>query len=396
MASQELIALPEGYERFHRQAYLNYQFNRAHALGFADRAELAEAARRIRSAAECPAVFERLSAQAAAADRLRHAAGYLRLAEFFTPPRSPAKAERYRRLQKLYDAAFAGTGVERLHVPYGAASLPAYYLPAAPLPTGRGPATAAASRETVLLHGGFDSVIEEFHAVWQRIAAAGFDVVAFEGPGQGGARAVYGLTSDHDWEKPVGAVLDHLGLERSALVGLSMGGYWALRAAGREPRIHRVVSWPPVYDWLHRVPPGVRGPTRSMLGHRRFMRWSVRARARLFPTLRTVVEQVLYLVDSEDPADAVDWFLAMNEGHLDSERVWQDVLLLCGEHDAFQPPVLARAQARALTSARSVTVRTFTAAEHADQHCQMGNLDLACRVLTDWLRGPPPSGAPGA
>ena len=151
-----------------------------------------------------------------------------------------------------------------------------------------------------------------------------------------------------------------------------------------------------MYDWLHRVPSGFRGPVRSMVVHRRFMRWSVRARARLFPTLRAVVEQVLYMVDSEDPADAVDWFLAMNADHLGSARVWQDVLLLCGEQDAFQPPVLARAQARALTSARSVTVRTFTAAEHADQHCQMGNLDLACRVLTDWLRDPQPSGTSNA
>ncbi len=81
----------------------------------------------------------------------------------------------------------------------------------------------------------------------------------------------------------------------------------------------------------------------------------------------------------------VDWFLGMNPDHLGSDRVTQDVLLLCGEHDAFQPPVYARAQAAALTAARSVTVRTFTAAEHADQHCQMGNLGLACDVLTAWL-----------
>jgi hypothetical protein len=68
--------------------------------------------------------------------------------------------------------------------------------------------------------------------------------------------------------------------------------------------------------------------------------------------------------------------------------VTQDVLLLCGEHDSFQPPSLTSAQAAALTAARSVTVRTFTQAEHADQHCQMGNLDLTCRVITTWLQRP--------
>ncbi len=118
------------------------------------------------------------------------------------------------------------------------------------------------------------------------------------------------------------------------------------------------------------------------------MRWNVRTRTRLVPTLRQVVDQALYIVDSDDPMDAVDWFLGMNATHLGSHRVTQDVLLMSGEHDAFQPPVLTRAQVGALTAARSVVVRTFTKAEHADQHCQMGNLELACDVLTAWLRAP--------
>ncbi len=246
----------------------------------------------------------------------------------------------------------------------------------------------------MLVHGGFDSLIEEFVAIWQRVAAAGFDVVAFDGPGQGGARRLGGLTFDHDWEKPVAAILDHAGIESAAIVGLSMGGYWSLRVAGREPRIDRVVSWSPVYDWMLRVPHTLRGPARAMLRHHAFMRWSVRTRARLVPTLGLVVDQALYNVDSRDPYDVVDWFLGMNPAHLGSERVTQDVLLMVGEHDAFQPPVLARAQADALTAARSVSTRVFTKAEHADQHCQMGNLDLACSVLTRWLAQPARSPGP--
>ena len=65
---------------------------------------------------------------------------------------------------------------------YGARSLPAYTCP-----------PGVRSRGTVLVHGGFDSLIEEFFAVWQRIADAGFDVIAFDGPGQGGARRLGGL-----------------------------------------------------------------------------------------------------------------------------------------------------------------------------------------------------------
>ncbi|MEO6469884.1 MAG: alpha/beta hydrolase [Acidimicrobiia bacterium] len=367
--------LPVGFDRFHRQAFINYQFNRAHALGYARAADLRRAAAGIRSVSDCVPVFETLSLEAVSDERLQHAASYLRVAEFFTPQQTADKLHRYRRFRNLFDRAFAESGMKRYEIAYAGSALPAYRLPAIGQP----------SRGTVLLHGGFDSVIEEFFAIWQRIAAAGFDVVAYEGPGQGGARALGGLTFDHNWEHPVAAVLDHFELESAGLVGLSMGGYWALRAAGHEPRIDRVVAWPPVYDWLYRLPAGIRSGARVMLRQQDFMRWSVRVRTRLIPTLRHVVNQALYLVDSDDPIDAVNWFLGMNATHLESWRVTQDVLLVCGEHDAFQPPVLTRAQERALTNARSVTVRTFTEAEHADQHCQMGNLDLACKVITDWL-----------
>jgi hypothetical protein len=103
-----------------------------------------------------------------------------------------------------------------------------------------------------------------------------------------------------------------------------------------------------------------------------------------------------YLVDSEDLVSAVDWFLGMNADQLGNERVTQDVLLLCGERDSFQPPMLARAQADALTAASSVTLRIFTKGESADQHCQIGNVDLACRVLTTWLPESLVSAAPTA
>lgn len=194
---------PVGFEQFHRQTFFNYQFNRAHGLGLADRNDLYNAGSRVRSAADCVTVFETLSQRAATDGQDRHAAGYMRLAEFFTPPQSPAKIERYRHFRALFDHAFVGDGMTRHPVPYAGAALPAYSLRSA----------ESSCRGTVLVHGGFDSLIEEFYAIWQRIAAAGFNVITFEGPGQGGARALEGLTFDHDWEKPVKAVLDHFRIE---------------------------------------------------------------------------------------------------------------------------------------------------------------------------------------
>ena len=376
MPGDAVIEFGTGFQRFHRKRFVNYQLNRAHGLGwitFDDAEAAGRAAPTIGGAGDA---FARLSERAVAGDRRCASVGFARLAEFFTSPRSPERIVRYRGFRDLFDAAFPSVAAQRHEVAYSNGHLPAYRLDA-----------GGGARGTVIIHGGFDSLIEEFLAIWQRVAAAGFDVIAFDGPGQGGARALSGLTFDHDWEKPVGAVLDHFEIPEAALVGISMGGYWSLRAAANESRVERVVAWPPVYDWLLRMPAPVRPPARLMLRQRSFMRWSVRARARLVPTLRHVVDHVGYLVDDEDPMAVVDWFLAMNPAHLGSDSIGQDVLLQVGEHDSFQPPTLAAAQERALTAARSVRTRVFTSTEAADQHCQMGNLDLACAHLVGWLRG---------
>ncbi|MEZ4981572.1 MAG: alpha/beta hydrolase [Saprospiraceae bacterium] len=46
------------------------------------------------------------------------------------------------------------------------------------------------------------------------------------------------------------AVLDHFQINRCTVLGVSMGGYWAIRAAAFEKRITRVIAFPPVYDWM--------------------------------------------------------------------------------------------------------------------------------------------------
>lgn len=372
--------LPVGAQRFHRIPFFDYQLNRLYGEGYARADELRAAAAAIRDTHDCVRELLALADRAGAEGRLANAAFYVRGAEFFVPPRSPDKRAVYLRFLELFGRAFADAGLERSEVPYRGGVLPATHLRARSQPT----------RGSVLIFGGFDSLIEEFVAIWWLLAEAGFDVIAFEGPGQGGARCLHGHVFDHDWERPVGAVLDHYGLARAALIGLSMGGYWALRAAAHEPRIDRVVAWPPVYDWLAPFPRVVARLVHAMCRRRGFMRWSIALRMRLAPILRHVVAQTLYLQgESDDLADVPGWFLGMNATHLQSERVRQGVLLTAGEADDFQPVRLMRLQARALVNAASVTTRVFTRAEQAGRHCQIDNLGLATRVVAQWLSETP-------
>jgi len=65
--------------------------------------------------------------------------------------------------------------------------------------------------------------------------------------------------------------------------------------------------------------------------------------------------------------------------------VEQDVLILTGSEDHFIPLKMHDMQVKALTNARSVTGRIFTREEQAQNHCQVGNMGLALKVMADWL-----------
>ncbi len=367
--------LPLGYQPFHKEKFFNYQMNRLHALGYARQADIEKAASQIKSRADYVQAFTQLAAEAKADGRYKNAAFYLRAAEFFIEHNSPQRKAIYQEFHKTFYEAFADEGIFRHEVPYNGSFLPAMELQPAAQP----------AQGTILLFGGFDSLIEEFFVIWKFFAQAGYHVIAFEGPGQGGARQLYGHAFDHDYEKPVAAILDYFAIEAATLIGISMGGYWAIRAAAYEDRIKQVVSWSPVYDWLEQVPGFVQTLVRQLVKLEGFMNATIRLRMRLFPILDHAVNQAMYMVKKDQPMDAVHWLLGMSRHHLSSDKVTQDVLLVGGENDTFQPVKLLRKQEQALTNARSVTTKIFTQAQHADMHCQMGNLMLAMSEIEAWL-----------
>jgi pimeloyl-ACP methyl ester carboxylesterase len=370
------MELPVGYFNFHKNAFFNYQLNRWYSLGYTRKEEIERAGAAIHNFADYVAMFMQLGDTAVAENRLQNAAFYYRAAEFLLEPHDPRKLPLYKQFNDLFYRAFADEPIEQHKVPYKGR-----YLPAMRLPT-RAPNHL--SRGTIVTFGGFDSFIEEFYAIWAGLAEAGYDVIAFEGPGQGGAIRTYGLPFDHDWEKPTAAILDYFQLTDVTLLGVSMGGYWAIRAAAFDQRIQRVIAFPPVYDWMELAGGFSRGLVHFLMHFRGVMNWMVKMKT-MNGTLRHTVAQALFITQKDQPIDAVDWMLGMNHEHLHSERVTQDVLLLGGENDAFQPPKLLHKQQEALVNARSITTRIFTKAEHADQHCQMGNLGLVIEVVADWV-----------
>jgi 2,6-dihydroxypseudooxynicotine hydrolase len=111
----------------------------------------------------------------------------------------------------------------------------------------------AARPPVVIMISGLDSTKEEMDAYEAPFHARGMATLAFDGPGQG--EAEYDLPIRGDFEAPVKAVVDWLQTRsdvdpaRIGCWGVSLGGYYAPRAAAYEPRIKACISLSGPYDW---------------------------------------------------------------------------------------------------------------------------------------------------
>lgn len=366
--------LPTGYYQFHENDFINYQLNRWHSLGYARKEDLESIGSEIDTFEDYVEAFSTASDTALKEGRPKNAATYCRASEFLIPPDNPDKIPTYNRFIKLFDEAFSEDNYQRHKIPYEDSFLSAIHIPS----------KTADVKGTIIGCGGFDSFIEEFYCIWDFFAENGYDTIAFEGPGQGGTLRTYGLPFDHDWEKPSSAVLDYFNVMDATALGISMGGYWIIRAAAYEKRITRVIAMPPVYDWMEMTNTFNQKLVHWMMNYPGMMNFFIRLKMYV-GILNHVVHQALFIQQKDEPIDAAQWLLDMNKEHISSHLVDQDVLLLTGENDAFQPPKLLYKQKKALVNARSVSERIFTKSEHADQHCQMGNVGLALDTMVKWL-----------
>ena len=90
---------------------------------------------------------------------------------------------------------------------------------------------------------GFDGYAEEIIDFASHFPTRPFDIIAFDGPGQGHT-ALAGMTLEPEWEHPTNAVLDYFGVESAAALGVSFGGYLVMRAAAHCSRISHVIDVP--------------------------------------------------------------------------------------------------------------------------------------------------------
>jgi alpha-beta hydrolase superfamily lysophospholipase len=290
---------------------------------------------------------------------------------------NPEKELLYDKFITLFYKAFQEDDIHKYEIPYEGTFLAAMRIQ----PVG------IDKRGTVVLHGGNDSFIEEFYPIMRYFSDRGYEMIAFEGPGQGSTLKKYGLALNIEWEKPTTAILDYFNLSDVTLIGVSMGGWLCLRAAAFEQRIKRVIPWSVSFDVTQYT--NIVGQKLASLLMRKFRNFTNNTMVKKMNKnleYSWFVNNLMYITNKEAPIEAFDILMEFNEENLHSDLVKQDVLILTGREDHLVPFKMHDMQVTALTGAHSVTPRVFTKEEQAQNHCQIGNLGLALAVMRQWIK----------
>ncbi len=324
------------------------------------------------------------------------ASNYYRLCEFYTRA-GPADDPLVREVGQLSVDMFACAArlmsppPQRVRFPYEDTTLPGWWIPAEAGSAHRSGGNPDGPRPTLLFHGGFDSTEEELYFSGGAAAARrGYHVLAFAGPGQGSALRDQQLLFRPDWETVVTPAVDWL-LERPdvdphriALMGMSLGGNLAPRAAATEHRLAALIAYDGLYSFADAVQDKI-GPAIMELvrdGDDTKVNALIEEVMSSNTQIRSLFNWGTWAYGVDSPADVIR---ATDPYTLDgyAPLITCPTLVLEGEND-FGP-----GQAAPLYEALRCekTYHLFPTAEGGGEHCQAGATSNLHQVIFDWLDG---------
>jgi dienelactone hydrolase len=303
-----------------------------------------------------------------AAACLMRAAHYYHIGERFLQhgPRSPAV---YKKAVKAFAdgaAMFKRPRIESVEVPYGGTTLPALFVHPAPEVAGNKPAPA------MVFFDGFDITkeIQYFKGV-PDLVARGIGCLIVDGPGNGESVRFRNLPLIAETEKYSTAAYDYLTArkevdpKRIGVMAISLGGYYAPRAASLEPRYACCIAGGAQWDYYE-------------TWRRRFELLD----SGQLPSLSVPPEHLMWIfgVKSRDEA------MKKLEGfRLDGivQKMRCPFLLVHGEGDQ-QIPLEVAETCFAAVGSKDKTLKVFTREEGGFHHCQNVNVTLGTNFIWDW------------
>lgn len=380
---KDKIDFAKGIYQFSEQPNFNFQLNRVLMWNEGSLEDIKAIAGKIRDSATWKKEMIEIGDRAEKEGRMRAAIAYYRMSEFFMYDGDPDKLRYYQLATKMfydyYQEYFSDKTVVCYEVPYEEVMLPVLYAKA-----------AVPKKDTILLHGGNDSYMEELFFPMLYFAEHGFDVYLFEGPGQGGVMRTQGKHFTYQWEKPVAAVLDFFKLDDITIIGASLGGMLAPRAAAFEKRIRRVIAWSVFPNFLAVIlamhPPAKRKAVKLLLKLHAapLLNLLLYREAKKDATTDWGLRHGMYAYAALNPYEylrKLNQFQITDVGHL----IDQDVLVLGANQDHFIDYKLFKDELDVLTNVSSLAFRLFTERECASNHCNAGNTKLTLDTMINWI-----------
>ncbi len=299
-------------------------------------------------------------------------------------PTNPLVISGYRREAEAFESAAAlfTPALQSMEIPFEGTTLPAWFYSAGPV-----------RRPLLICVNGYDETLHTMH--YAHAAAAqrrGWNVLTFDGPGQGRALIEQGLHLRPDWETVVKAVINEvekrpdIDTQRIALVGWSFGGYLAARAAAADPRISALIVDPGMWDlleairaMLHKfgaqdiamalpnVTDAMLAPVMAVIESNPSLRWSIIQRGFWAHGVETLAQYI---------KEAAKFTLSDHAGNIRCPT-----LVTQAEADpiaAFAPVFF-----EALSGPKHFV--SFSKAEGADGHCQTAARSVYHQRAYDWL-----------
>ena len=308
-----------------------------------------------------------------------------RMADFYTSYKDPDKIRNYTYARDLfyeyYGDYFEGDDpeVERLYTEYeGDIKLPVLHT----RPKGL-------NKGTILMHGGNDSYMEEFFFMILYLKEKGYEVYLYEGPGQGSVIRLQNCPFTWKWEKTAKAITEKYDLHDVTIIGISLGGYFAPRAAAYDKRISRVIGWS-VYPSTWEVLEGQMGNKARMLksilkvkGDRLLDKVfaKMEAKGELFAQVITdmcysygakTVSELGHLVDDYDLRNC-------------AALIDQDMLIIGADNDIMIDRTLIGRELDMLKNVRSLSYVELKTKQSAGDHCNVGDPKLALDTILEWM-----------
>lgn len=303
------------------------------------------------------------SLRAAGEARLKSFACYRSAWQFVTP--GERFASLFHASQALFDRAMEELRLPatRFTVPYKGAELPGHFYraddPCAP---------------TVIVIGGADTCHEDrFLSQGRYYLDRGYSVALVDLPGQG-LTMEYGLHWEPEIERPLGAVIDVLTARfdvqptKLAMLGMSLGGYFACRAAAEEPRLAAVIATPAL-------------PRPEILFAATVKAYDA-AGSRQSEVGRKNMQVLLWKAGVDDLPSMVRKWAGVA---VDPSKVHVPFLSVLGSQEGEVWKQTTKEWHRTIPSEKKRFVK-FDALSGADAHCQGGNPLILAQEVDTWLR----------